>query len=366
MTPTLRVLEAVADGRPGGGTTHVLQLIEAVRSRLPVEVHLVSQARSPALSEGARLGATVHGLDFFRHRLDPRLWLRLADLVSRLRPALIHAHGARAGLPLASVARRLPLIYSVHGYHFVGKTWGLRGLAMLAERRCSARADLTVFVCEHDQRLAAAAGILGRGGRHEVIPNGIELGGLPRATASPGGRRLGFLGRLEDVKNPLLALAVLDALRAEGYRLVVIGDGPLLGELRRRAAALALADRVEVLGSLPRADALQALATLDVLLVPSLWEGLPLAPLEAMAIGIPVVASAVGGLPEIIDHGRNGILIDGHDPGRFAEAVRLLMAAPALRDAIIERARTVVAERYAWEAISRRYLDIYRQTIGLP
>jgi glycosyltransferase involved in cell wall biosynthesis len=364
VSQAVRVLEAVADGRTGGGTTHVLQLIEAVRARLPVEVHLVSQARSSALAEAARLGAIVHGLDFFPGRLDPRVWFRLGDLIRRLRPALIHAHGARAGLPLASVAGRVPLIYSVHGYHFVGKTWGWRRLALLAERRCSARADVTVFVSEHDRRLAATAGILERCGRHLVIPNAIDLSGLPRATGTPGGRCLGFLGRLEDVKNPLLALAVLDSLHAEDYRLVVIGDGPLLGEMRRRAAALGLADRVELVGSLSRADALQRLAALDVLLVPSLWEGLPLAPLEAMAIGVPVVASTVGGLPEIIDDGQSGVLIDGHDPGRYAAAVRRLTAAPALRAAIIERARAVVAERFAWTANRQLYLDLYAQALG--
>ncbi len=135
----MRILEAVADGVPGGGTAHVLQLIAAVRAHLPVEVHLVSQAGSPALAEARRLGAIVHGLDFFSSRFDPRLWLRLGALVRRLRPTLIHAHGARAGLPLAAIAGRR-LIYSVHGYHFVGKAWPARQLAILAERRCSRRA----------------------------------------------------------------------------------------------------------------------------------------------------------------------------------------------------------------------------------
>ena len=87
---------------------------------------------------------------------------------------------------------------------------------------------------------------------------------------------------------------------------MVIGDGPLMGALRERAAALGLADRVELAGSLPRPAALERLAALDVLLVPSLWEGMPLAPLEAMAIGVPVIASRVGGLPEIIADGADG------------------------------------------------------------
>jgi glycosyltransferase involved in cell wall biosynthesis len=358
----MRILEAVADGVPGGGTAHVLQLIAAVRAHLPVEVHLVSQTGSPALAEARRLGATVHGLDFFSSRFDPRLWLRLGALVRWLRPKLIHAHGARAGLPLATIAGRR-LIYSVHGYHFVGKAWPARQLAILAERRCSRRADLTLFVCASDRELAAEAGILRHCRRERTIPNGIELD-LPAATGSPDGRCLGFLGRLVEQKNPLLLIEVLDALRGEGCRLTIIGDGPLAGEMRRRAAALALTDRVEVTGSLPRAQALERLRAVDVLLMPSLWEGMPLAALEAMAMGVPVVASAVGGLNEIIEDGRSGFLVEGRDPGPYAAAVRRLIADPAERAGLVARAREVVAERFAWAAAQETYLDLYRAALA--
>ncbi len=359
------LLQAVADGRLGGGTTHVLQLIAAIRAELPVEVHLVSQAGSPALAEAARLGASVHGFDFFRARLDPRLWLRLRGLVRRLRPALIHAHGARAGLALSRVAPPSPLIYSVHGYHFVAKPFALRKLALLSEQVCCGRAALTLFVCRHDRDLAAATGILGPDQRHRVIHNGIAAD-LPQAVGSPDGRCLGFLGRLVEQKNPLLLVDVLDVLRAEDYRLVVIGDGPLLEPLRQRAEALALSDRVELLGSLPRAAALMRLRSVDVLLLPSLWEGLPFTPLEAMAMGIPVVASAVGGLTEMVEDGVSGILIRGADPADYARAVRQLAAAPALRTAIIDQARQAVAERFSLSAAQRAHLDLYRAALSLP
>jgi glycosyltransferase involved in cell wall biosynthesis len=341
----------------------VLQLLEALRAELPCELHLVSAAGSPALAEAARQGVICPGLDFFSARLDPRIWLRLGALVRRLRPALIHAHGARAGLPLAWLARRTPLFSSVHGYHFVGKTGAARRLAIAAERRSSARAALTLFVCQPDRGLAAAAGILARQSRGEVIPNGVDLAGLPAARGTQGGRTLGFLGRLEAVKNPLLLLDLLAGLEV-GHRLVVIGDGPLMAELRARAAALGLADRVELAGSLPRDRALERLAGLDVLVVPSLWEGMPLAPLEAMAIGVPVVASRVGGLPEIIEDGRTGLLIDDRDPASYARAVRRLTDGSALRAGIVARARAEVAERFSWAAARQAYLTLYRNALA--
>ena len=100
--------------------------------------------------------------------------------------------------------------------------------------------------------------------------------------------------------------------------------------------------------------------------LPSLWEGLPLTPLEAMAMGIPVVAHAVGGLKEIIEDGVSGVLIEGTDPASYAAAVRRLTAASALRTAIVARARRVVAERFSWSAAQRAYLDLYRAALGLP
>ena len=359
------ILQAVADGRLGGGTTHVLQLIEALRTALPCEVHLVSEARSPALAEAARLGAVCHGVDFFTARLDPRIWLGLRALLRRLRPALVHAHGARAGLPLAGLAGSTPMFYSVHGYHFAGKTGVTRRLAMTAERWCSARAATTLFVCQHDRRLAEQNGILRPQSRFGVIPNGIELAGLPGARGTPGGRTLGFLGRLEEVKNPLFLLDLLAALEGTDHRLVIIGDGPLMAPLRARVVALGLTGRVDLPGSLPRPQALERLAGLDVLVVPSLWEGMPLAPLEAMAIGVPVVASRVGGLPEIIEDGRTGLLIDRLEPAGYARAVGRLTDGSALRGEIAARARAAVVERFSWTVAREAYLALYRNALAI-
>ena len=134
--------------------------------------------------------------------------------------------------------------------------------------------------------------------------------------------------------------------------------------MRQRAAALALSERVEFTGSLPRAQALERLRAVDVLLMPSLWEGMPLAALEAMAMGVPVVASAVGGLKEIIEDGRSGFLVEGRDPGPYAAAVRRLIADPAERAGVVARAREVVAERFAWAAAQEAYLDLYRAALA--
>ena len=360
----MRVLEAVADGRPGGGTTQVLQLVAQLVREPGCDVHLLSQTGSYALARAAALGASVHGLDFFgKGRLDLGVWRGVRRLVRQLRPDLVHAHGARAALPLAIPWRSTsrPLIYSVHGYHFPPKPPGLRALGALAERWCSARAAATVFVCDHDRELAAHHGILARCRRSQVIRNAIVTDGLPAAPHRDD--RLVFAGRLVEQKDPLILIEALDQLRAERLSLLVIGDGPLREALHARAARSGLLARIEFRGALPHEAAVDALAEGGILLLPSRWEGLPMVVLEAMAIGLPVVAAAVGGVPEAIVHDETGLLVERRAPRDYAEAVRRLLRDRDLRARLVEQARSRVAERFSWTVAKQDYLDLYRRLL---
>lgn len=362
----MRLLQAVADGRLGGGTTHVLQLIETIKEELPVEVHLVAQQHSPALVEAEHRGAVVHGIDFFRSRLDPRVWLRLRRLIADLRPDLIHAHGARAGLPMTRAAGDVPMFYSVRGYHFSHKPPLVRRLAIAAERRCHARADLTLFVADHDRTLAERVGLLTHCRSHQVIKNSLQLDRLPEAEGSGTGRVIGSLGRLVPQKAPLFLLDVLDRLRDDGFTLRIIGDGELMPAMRRRAEELGLSGLVDYQGALPRDQALRSLAGTDMMLLPSLWEGFPHTALEALAMGVPVIAHPVGGVPEIVEHGRSGFLLDRLDPVRWAEIVREVATRPGLRAALVDHGRRAMAQNFSWATNRQTYLDLYRAVLSAP
>jgi glycosyltransferase involved in cell wall biosynthesis len=202
-----------------------------------------------------------------------------------------------------------------------------------------------VHVCRYDEALARRWRLVPSDQRLEVIYNGIDPRELPQRAETPDLRCVAFLGRLTYQKDPLLLAEIAAALGHAGYRLRVIGGGEMQGEFRARVAALGAKPAVELLGELPRREALAALATAGALVLPSRWEGLPIAPIEAMALGIPVVAANVSGLPEIIESGVSGELVDARDAAPYVAALRGLCENPGRRArAVVAAERTVNAK----------------------
>jgi glycosyltransferase involved in cell wall biosynthesis len=165
-------------------------------------------------------------------------------------------------------------------------------------------------------------------------PDGVVPQQLPLGTFV-------FVGRLTEQKALTIALAAL--ARVPGARLVLIGDGPERAHLEQFAQAEGVADRVEFLGSLPRDDALRYAAGARAALLSSAWENLPHSVIEALAMGTPVVATAVGGVAEVVHDGENGLLVPPGDPDALAAAMERVLADDELRDSLAAAARPSVA-----------------------
>lgn len=168
-------------------------------------------------------------------------------------------------------------------------------------------------------------------------PRELEPESLPAGTFA-------FVGRLTEAKDLPTALAAL-ALVPDA-RLVVVGDGPDRAELERAAAASPAADRIEFRGSLPRDEALRVVAGAEAGLLSSAWENLPHSAVEALSVGVPMVATAVGGVPEVVHDGENGLLVPPGDPEALAAAIRRVLEEPGLR------ARLAAGAKPSVEAIS--------------
>jgi glycosyltransferase involved in cell wall biosynthesis len=216
-----------------------------------------------------------------------------------------------------------------------------RGVAALRRARTAAlrRARRIVVPSAYLARIAAGWGL--DTGRLEVVPNPAPpAADLADAPVEPG--LFVFAGRLTAQKNLGSALAAIT--RVPGARLALVGDGPEREALERAAHTAGLNGRVEFLGAQPRAAVLRTLAGAYAAVLPSAWENLPHAAVEALASGTPVVATAVGGVPEVVRDGVNGLLVPPGSVDALADALRRLVDEPELRDRLAAGARESVAD----------------------
>lgn len=208
---------------------------------------------------------------------------------------------------------------------------------------------------------AAAQGLIRDGVRRDrvtVIPNGIDAEEVRSDAGSPEpheGVRIGFVGRLETVKVPQAMIEL--ANRLPEADLVIAGSGSLAEDLADRSRQAGVADRIDFAGFVDPIEPL--LASLDILVVPSLSESSPIVILEAQALGVPVIATNVGGIPEMVIDGVTGLLVPAQDPDALEAAVRRLLSEPELRDRIVDDARRRVELESTLERMVMRYREVF-------
>jgi N-acetyl-alpha-D-glucosaminyl L-malate synthase BshA len=213
------------------------------------------------------------------------------------------------------------------------------------------------------------------GSRIEVIPNFLDCvryaprpDAALRARVCPPDRYDGLLlhvSNLRPVKRLGAVMDVFQRVRAvRRVKLVLVGDGPERATVVQQAAEADLTDHLEILGEQDDVRALLSVA--DVFLLPSAQESFGLAALEAMACGLPVVASRVGGLPEVIDHGRTGFLFPPEDTPAMADAALALLADRELRASVARAARASVVDRFCEEKIVPLYEAFYARLLAAP
>ena len=368
--PKISILHCVLSMDVGGLERIVLDLVCEGR-RMGQDVAVVCLERRGALAPAAEaLGARVMSVGK-RPGLRPATIGRLAAAFRTLGPGVIHTHQvgalAYAG-PAAKLGGGAPVVHTEHGKHYAGRlrTRLLGRMAgRFAARFCCVSGDVAAE--------AEACRIVPRSKIH-VVPNGIDTdrfatAGDPAAVRAmlevpPEAPLVGTVGRLNEVKRQdRLIRGFARALgRAPDAHLVLVGDGPLMMDFRSLAEGLGIASRVHFAGY--QAEPERFLGAMDVFALTSRSEGMPLAVLEAWASGVPVVASRVGGLPEMIDDGRTGLLVDAEDEGALASAIVGLVADPDSARRIGAAGRELARARYDVRTMSGAYDRHYRELLS--
>ncbi|MHB8993929.1 MAG: glycosyltransferase family 4 protein [Armatimonadota bacterium] len=350
MPPQIRLLH-VLEATVGGTRRHVLDLCLG----LPPErfrQHLVySSLRSSQFEADAQqlrdAGIEVTSLPM-RRQIEPvEDWVclrQLASIISQWQPQIVHGHSAKGGFLSRLAARNLPgvcSLYNPHGFPFQMRSSPLKHRLYVALERYAARyTHGLIATCESQRALALEHNLL-PDSRITVIPNGIRTEQFSLAVDRSALRRelglpeqatvIGCIAALSPQKGVQFLLKAFPAVRRErpDAHLLLVGDGVLRPSLQRLANSLHVTEAVHFAGL--RSDIPQILKALDLFVLPSLWEGLPYALLEAGAAGMPVVASDIPGNHDVIEHGVTGRLARPADASDLAAQIIAVLSDPATR-----------------------------------
>ena len=381
----LRVARVISRLNVGGPAIHTILLTAgldpaAFESRLyvgapgPAEGDMLPLARArgvepvavPGLGRSIRPGRDLAALG------------HLVRAFRAFRPRVVHTHAAKAGT-LGRIAARLAgvpaTVHTFHGHVLSGYFNPAVTAAFRAIERALARRTTRIVALSPGQRDELLALGIGRPERMAVVPLGLELDGCLNAQARrgelrrhlrlpPEARLVGIVARLVPIKDhaSFFKAAARVARADPAARFVVAGDGPLRARLESAAREAGLADRTHFLGWWEDLPALYA--DLDVVALTSRNEGTPVCLLEAMAAGVPVVATAVGGVSDVVRHGETGLLVPPGDPGALAAALAALLGDPERRSALGLAGRRAAYPAYDVKTLIARVETLYRELIA--
>ena len=367
----VRVLMLTSEYPPriGGVASHVAELAQALHD-LGNEITVIAPASEGSLPAASSIGPRVL-------RYSP--WLRAQPVsdwllahwcrrwITRHAIDVIHVHGLR---PLrAALTLGRPVVFTNHTSGFLKTVAaGGRRLKTLGRRIAN-----TAHLIAPSEELVAAARTAGYVGRCDYIPNGVDAQRFTPGTAQVLRARWGLndshvavvIARRLVEKNGVMSAALAAPLLAPEVRLVFVGDGPLRAaleaELRRNGAH----SRVHFTGAVANRDMPEVYRAADICLLPSLLEATSIAGLEAMACGVPLVGTRVGGIPALIGDD-SGVLVPPKDSGAIAAALNGLAHDSARRQALGAAARRRIEARFTWQEIARQTLAVYRATLAAP
>lgn len=370
MAPHLKILHCLR-APVGGLFRHVLDLAGAQAAR-GHEVGLLADALSgDSLTEGRlaeiaprmALGVTRIPMSRYPGPGDLSAAMKTKDLALKLGAGILHGHGAKGGAyarlarrTLTGTGQQIACFYTPHGGTLNFRPGSIEGRVYLGLEKVLARfTDGLIFESAYASRVynerVGQTGVPVR-----VIPNGLHPQDFAIATPDAGAADFLFIGELRDIKGVDVLLDSLAQLnKARKVTACIVGAGPWSDQLKAQAAALGLAHLTEFTGAMP---ARQVFPRGRCLVVPSRTESFPYIVLEGAAAGLPLIATDVGGIPEIVA-GTDTALLPSDDAMALANAMQGFLEMPGLHQERAARLRANVAQRFTVDAMSDAVLDFY-------
>jgi len=373
-----KILHVKGSGGFGGDCVLMLELGRAAKDQgFDVDILAVDPLFQELIREE---GLGLVDLDVIRREIRP-LWdfrglTRLAAFLAKSPYSIVHTHTSKPGIFGTLAARRAGIpgvIHTVHLFPFHEETGKVVTAAYVAAQRLAARwCDRIVTVSDYQRDWALRQGI-GRPEQIVSIPNGVPVERARPARSKEQIRaEIGIgdafmvlsTGRLAEQKGLEYLIRAAASVRSElpGIKIVLAGAGPLERKLAKLVSDLGLGDTVLLLGF--RADVGSLLAACDLVVLPSLWEGLSISLLEAMAAGKPVVTTTLGSNLEVTADGKTAVLVPPKDPASLADAIRALALDPAQLEELGRRGLEMQRERYTMRRMVDAYSEEYEQLLS--
>jgi len=366
----IRILLLTSEYPPdvGGIASHVSELAKALApGAASVEV-VHPRSIGAAIQASDHTGPCVHrpgvvkGEPFYQAML--RWWL--ARKLARRPVDILHVHGVRPLAATRGLAART--VFTNHSSGFLAR---LR-TSPARKRRTARLLEHCDYVIGPSDELVDAARAFGYLGPAAMIPNGVDVERF-RPGASPLRREWGIeqdeivilLARRLVEKNGVTNFAgAVRLLDPKSFRLVIAGDGPERSKMIAILSDAHLLDRTRFLGAVSNFEMPAVYRAADISVLPSLAEATSISGLEAMACGLPLVGTRVGGIPAIMADGETGLLVEPGHPEQFAAALRRLISESGLRARLGAAARTRAEQEFSWPEIARRTLHVYRECLA--
>lgn len=373
MSKKIKVLECIRQGQIGGGESHLLSLVENL-DKEKFDPVVLSFTDGPMIERLRQMNLPSHIIPTTKP-FDFSKWKEVKELMKQEGIELVHAHGTRANSNVLWAARSLgiPVIYTIHGWSFhPDQKAVVRNIRIMGEKYLTSKSDLNISVSASNQQTGKN---YMKAFQSVVVNNGIDLQKFnPDKNFKNIRKEIGlpedamlvlFIARFTSHKQPLsLIRAFAEALPSNPeLHLLMVGDGDQKEEAKKIIEELKLKDKITLVPF--RQDVPDVLAAADIFVLPSLWEGLPIGLLEAMAMGKAIIASNVDGTSEIIVDQENGWLIETKNlVSNLAKAIVILSKNEENRKRLGKNARNTVSERFNAKNMTRQIENIYMEIWG--
>ncbi len=373
----IRLLLIIDDASIGGGQMHVLLLAKYLQGD-KFAVEIATELDGWLVEEAHKLDIVVHQISI-SNNLKWKYFQNIRQILRSQEFDIIHTHGGTAGfwgrLGSISLKQHPVVVHTYHGLHYLNISANNKIKAIkqqvkseifkLIDRVILSYTDRIICVCRSDYEKAISAGVA-IPNQTSIVYNGIEIDFFINPVCRENVRRIfgltptefifGNIGRLHEQKGHKYLLEAF-AKVTNPARLLIVGDGELRDELITLANKLEISDRVSFLGA--RSDVKEFLSAIDVFIMPSLWEGQPIALLEALALNKPCIASDVDGIPEIITDGVNGYLVQPRDIDKLARIMNLVVTDRVTIEQLSTHHGTAIDPKFSAQNMALEVAKIY-------